>query len=198
MVAVPQKADRAAAEAVGRRTWARPGSTASSPAHRAWMARLAAGDLGGLDLDKAQNMELRGSTIEGNPRATEEYKQKCVEAVGPGAVPDPARYSHTSGEGNFELLRWVVRRGSGCMWLPGSPGTCVRGFKHRLVTRGPPVRVPMHRRSKPDTEWIEMAIREDVERGQLIKGSSEWGFPCLLYTSPSPRDLSTSRMPSSA
>ena len=35
----------------------------------------------------------------------------------------------------------------------------------------------------------------------------EWGFafnsptadgPCLLYTSPSPRDLSTSRMPSSA
>ena len=24
------------------------------------------------------------------------------------------------------------------------------------------------------------------------------GFPCLLYTSPSPRDLSTSRMPSSA
>ena len=25
-----------------------------------------------------------------------------------------------------------------------------------------------------------------------------WGTPCLLYTSPSPRDLSTSRMPSSA
>eukprot|EP00831_Metopus_contortus_P028804 TRINITY_DN23832_c0_g1_i3.p1 TRINITY_DN23832_c0_g1~~TRINITY_DN23832_c0_g1_i3.p1 ORF type:complete len:190 (-),score=18.58 TRINITY_DN23832_c0_g1_i3:102-671(-) len=25
-----------------------------------------------------------------------------------------------------------------------------------------------------------------------------WGFGCLLYTSPSPRDLSTSRMPSSA
>ena len=24
------------------------------------------------------------------------------------------------------------------------------------------------------------------------------GYPCLLYTSPSPRDLSTSRMPSSA
>ena len=25
-----------------------------------------------------------------------------------------------------------------------------------------------------------------------------WGIGCLLYTSPSPRDLSTSRMPSSA
>ena len=26
----------------------------------------------------------------------------------------------------------------------------------------------------------------------------QWELPCLLYTSPSPRDLSTSRMPSSA
>ena len=34
----------------------------------------------------------------------------------------------------------------------------------------------------------------------LIKKMSldHWGNPCLLYTSPSPRDLSTSRMPSSA
>ena len=29
-------------------------------------------------------------------------------------------------------------------------------------------------------------------------GFIEGGWPCLLYTSPSPRDLSTSRMPSSA
>ena len=29
-------------------------------------------------------------------------------------------------------------------------------------------------------------------------GQIEWASPCLLYTSPSPRDLSTSRMPSSA
>ena len=28
--------------------------------------------------------------------------------------------------------------------------------------------------------------------------SPEWVIDCLLYTSPSPRDLSTSRMPSSA
>ena len=35
--------------------------------------------------------------------------------------------------------------------------------------------------------------------GRLLQG--EWNvdvYPCLLYTSPSPRDLSTSRMPSSA
>ena len=28
--------------------------------------------------------------------------------------------------------------------------------------------------------------------------SAPWPYTCLLYTSPSPRDLSTSRMPSSA
>ena len=37
----------------------------------------------------------------------------------------------------------------------------------------------MHRLNKPDTEWIEQAIREDVARGQLVKGVSEWGFPAF-------------------
>ena len=31
-----------------------------------------------------------------------------------------------------------------------------------------------------------------------VKDSIDMTIPCLLYTSPSPRDLSTSRMPSSA
>ena len=39
------------------------------------------------------------------------------------------------------------------------------------------------------------ASKSDLERGDLNKDKS--GI-CLLYTSPSPRDLSTSRMPSSA
>ena len=36
--------------------------------------------------------------------------------------------------------------------------------------------------------------------GKIQTTFMSWGFisPCLLYTSPSPRDLSTSRMPSSA
>ena len=32
----------------------------------------------------------------------------------------------------------------------------------------------------------------------IIQGINRYSIPCLLYTSPSPRDLSTSRMPSSA
>ena len=65
------------------------------------------------------------------------------------------------------------------MWLPESPRTTVKGFKHRLITRGPPVRGKLFRLNRPDTEWIEKAIKEDVDRGQLQKGTSEWGFPAF-------------------
>ena len=41
-----------------------------------------------------------------------------------------------------------------------------------------------------------------MQEGQLnleLEGYHQyWNYACLLYTSPSPRDLSTSRMPSSA
>jgi len=43
--------------------------------------------------------------------------------------------------------------------------------------------------TEPDDE---PALGDVVEDGDLL------GEACLLYTSPSPRDLSTSRMPSSA
>ena len=65
------------------------------------------------------------------------------------------------------------------MWLPDSPRTSARGFKLRLITTGPPVRVPLHRLSREATEWCEQAIQEDVARGQLTKGNSSWGFPAF-------------------
>ena len=65
------------------------------------------------------------------------------------------------------------------MWLPDTPRTTVKGFKHRLVTRGPPVRCKLFRLNRPDTEWIEKAIAEDVARGQLEKGTSDCGFPAF-------------------
>ena len=40
--------------------------------------------------------------------------------------------------------------------------------------------------------------KEDIFRAVLEKENRLWNKSCLLYTSPSPRDLSTSRMPSSA
>eukprot|EP00831_Metopus_contortus_P084653 TRINITY_DN9662_c0_g1_i12.p1 TRINITY_DN9662_c0_g1~~TRINITY_DN9662_c0_g1_i12.p1 ORF type:complete len:152 (+),score=22.50 TRINITY_DN9662_c0_g1_i12:311-766(+) len=49
-----------------------------------------------------------------------------------------------------------------------------------------------------DTERCH--IIEDIEKyaGQKCSNSAKCHGTCLLYTSPSPRDLSTSRMPSSA
>ena len=44
-----------------------------------------------------------------------------------------------------------------------------------------------------DLDLIRVAVR-DVNRPRTV----ELADACLLYTSPSPRDLSTSRMPSSA
>ena len=45
---------------------------------------------------------------------------------------------------------------------------------------------------RPYSEKIKEVI------SHIANSSSEYSHPCLLYTSPSPRDLSTSRMPSSA
>jgi hypothetical protein len=146
-----------------------------------WLAGLKIGNYGGPVIDTSRYLQPRDGEVKGNPRVTQEYKDKCCEAIGlgvpeKGIKPDLTRYAHLSPE-DLEALRWVVRRGSGCMWLPESPRTSVKGFKHRLITHGPPVRRPLFRLNRPDTEWIEKAIQEDVKRGQLEKGISDWGFP---------------------
>ena len=45
----------------------------------------------------------------------------------------------------------------------------------------------------PNYDFMYTMCRYDLANGDLFVS-----MPCLLYTSPSPRDLSTSRMPSSA
>ena len=47
---------------------------------------------------------------------------------------------------------------------------------------------------KEHMDMISKALENLAKRVQTIEGA----MGCLLYTSPSPRDLSTSRMPSSA
>ena len=51
--------------------------------------------------------------------------------------------------------------------------------------------------SKPAQRFEGYADEVATEK-KIIRGAFEEGDACLLYTSPSPRDLSTSRMPSSA
>ena len=48
-----------------------------------------------------------------------------------------------------------------------------------------------------DSEIIVQGYAGSIVKGVVIEINAELMY-CLLYTSPSPRDLSTSRMPSSA
>ena len=63
--------------------------------------------------------------------------------------------------------------------------------EHRIITalRDTPVPVP---------ETYAVCPGDDVIGAPFYVMERVEGTPCLLYTSPSPRDLSTSRMPSSA
>ena len=53
---------------------------------------------------------------------------------------------------------------------------------------------------EPDAELLAetLVAFANSDGGAILIGVDEQGRACLLYTSPSPRDLSTSRMPSSA
>ena len=48
------------------------------------------------------------------------------------------------------------------------------------------------------TKTIQQAVTNAGTNDVIIVGAGTYYETCLLYTSPSPRDLSTSRMPSSA
>ena len=55
-----------------------------------------------------------------------------------------------------------------------------------------------YKRLNTNIHTLANALREiGIKKGDTI-GVMAWDTICLLYTSPSPRDLSTSRMPSSA
>ena len=49
-----------------------------------------------------------------------------------------------------------------------------------------------------ENDDLKKKLDEEIKFSQWLKYFSGYIYSCLLYTSPSPRDLSTSRMPSSA
>ena len=67
------------------------------------------------------------------------------------------------------------------------------------VTRGDQAHGGKRHGGKRNNEPLTGAVlRIDSEKGRLYIEGVKASKACLLYTSPSPRDLSTSRMPSSA
>ena len=74
------------------------------------------------------------------------------------------------------IVRYMVENSLGRLWLEGHPNAELHdGWKY----------------------YLDEAEQEPEVEAQLV-GLREEYKTCLLYTSPSPRDLSTSRMPSSA
>ena len=99
-------------------------------AEKAWMDKLASGDYEGPTLDRSRYLTMRNKDIVGNPRQTEEYRRLCKEAVGVGETADATRYGHLE-KADMDVIRWVVARGSGCMWLPDSARTTEKRLRHR-------------------------------------------------------------------
>ena len=69
----------------------------------------------------------------------------------------------------------------------------MRGWMNETRSYIPPVQLGEVMRAGTVGKVIKTQGKTPFQEGDYITG---WG--CLLYTSPSPRDLSTSRMPSSA
>ena len=73
----------------------------------------------------------------------------------------------------------LVRRKAAAFWLAGTPTTVIRHVYHDTVPTGPPVRVPPHRLSPEDQSFTEEQIAAEVQRGQLVRGTSPWGSPAF-------------------
>ena len=72
----------------------------------------------------------------------------------------------------------------GCGYVGGDAATALRYSGYRVTG------------TSRSTQGL-IGIRDIVDEAFLLDISDEY-FPCLLYTSPSPRDQRGSRMPSSA
>jgi hypothetical protein len=118
-----------------------------------------------------------GSQIKEDPRQNEDYKKQVLEVLSIATEEAlKARYPYLNSEEQDALL-FVVRRGAAAFWVQGSPRTTVRFMAHDTIPTGPPVKIHPHRLSQEDNQWVEDKILEEVRRGQLERGLSEWGSP---------------------
>ena len=118
------------------------------------------------------------------PRSTTAYAEACLIdlklPVG-GEVKEEHRVAFPDLT-DVEILATadMMRRKAAVMWREDTPQTTVVGFLHDMVVKGGPISLPPICRRGEAADWVEEKIRKDYARGQLM--------PCLLYTSPSPRD----------
>ena len=149
----------------------------------------------------SSSSEFSGDGSGERPRAlsaaTDEHTRQRLESDELGALMQHRTAEWTSVRSAPLRRDGIDRDRDQCMEAIGRDdyfrfGACDR-FGSGLVDGE--VRARARNRSLRDARLGDLLCAEAV--GSLPPGD-EWGSACLLYTSPSPRDLSTSRMPSSA
>ena len=99
--------------------------------------------------------------------------------------------------GDYEIVRELGRGGMGVVYLATKQSddfaldVAIKVVRTQIQSERLIERLRSERRA--------MTLLQHPNIAQIFDGGeTQSGDPCLLYTSPSPRDLSTSRMPSSA
>ena len=151
-------------------------SSAATAAARLWEDRAHVRDWTSVAADLSV-YRFCGETLTADPRRTQAYKDAVLDALGlVDTTTVQARYGHLSPP-DLAALREVTGRCAAAFWVEGTPRTTVRFMAHDTIPTGPPVRTPPHRLSTTDAAWIEDQILQEVRRGQLERGISEWGSP---------------------
>ena len=118
---------------------------------------------------------LSGQTVKEDPRRTPDYRNQVVEGLGFGK--DSSEKRPDMSEEDILACREVLYRKSGGFWLEGSPRTTVRNVLHDCVPTGPPISQQPHNLKGEAAAWVDEKLEEEVQRGQLVRGSSAWGSP---------------------
>ena len=118
---------------------------------------------------------LSGQEVVSDPRRTEQYRQQVVTGLGFGA--DAGEKRPEMNLDDLAACREVLARKAGGFWVEGSPRTTVRNVMHDCIPIGPPVSQQPHNLKGEAAAWVDEKLEEEVQRGQLIRGSSAWGSP---------------------
>ena len=118
---------------------------------------------------------LSGETVEADPRRTEAYRAQVLEGLGFSLEEGKRRTDLT--DQDLLACRDVLARKAAAFWIEGTPRTTVRMVAHDCVPTGPPVSLQPHALKGEAAAWVDEKLEEEVQRGQLVRGTSAWGSP---------------------
>ena len=176
-------------------------------------------------LDAHQHPEPRNVGLPANPAACDAgVEHKMVILLDYElATSNPFSEHHSNGEGiavpNTYRFKAVMESSQAAKWEEALGKGMARFEKHEMFDLASSGSIPSEK--VIGTKWVFMINAEHSRKGRVVVQGWRQGpgvdcgctyapicriqsnrmaltIACLLYTSPSPRDLSTSRMPSSA